>query len=76
MAQAKAEVTAQAKASKLGIDVIDLRIKRADLPPANEAAIFRRMQTNRQQEAERIKAIGTQHALEIKAEADALKQVA
>ena len=38
--------------------MIDLRIKRADLPPANEAAIFRRMQTNRQQEAERIKAIG------------------
>jgi len=75
MAQARAEVTAQAKASRLGIDVIDLRIKRADLPPANEAAIFRRMQTNRQQEAERIKAIGKQHALEITAEADKEVQV-
>jgi membrane protease subunit HflC len=75
MAQAKAEVTAQAKASKLGIDVIDLRIKRADLPPANEAAIFRRMQTNRQQEAARIKAIGEQHKLEIMAEADKEVQV-
>jgi len=75
MAQARAEVTAQAKASKLGIDVIDLRIKRADLPPANEAAIFRRMQTNRQQEAARIKAIGEQHKLEIMAEADKEVQV-
>ncbi len=75
MAQARAEVTAQAKASRLGIDVIDLRIKRADLPPANEAAIFRRMQTNRQQEAERIKAIGEQHKLEIMAEADKEVQV-
>ena len=75
MAQARAEVTAQAKASKLGIDVIDLRIKRADLPGINEAAIFRRMQTNRQQEAERITAIGEQHKLEIMAEADKEVQV-
>jgi len=75
MAQAKAEVTGQAKASRLGIDVIDLRIKRADLPGINEAAIFRRMQTNRQQEAERITAIGEQHKLEIMAEADKEVQV-
>ncbi len=75
MSQARAEVATQAKASRLGIDVIDLRIKRADLPPANETAIFGRMQTSRQQEAAGIKAVGEQHRREIMAEADKEVQV-
>jgi membrane protease subunit HflC len=70
MTQARDEVASQATASRLGIQIIDLRIKRADLPPANEAAIFQRMKTARQQEAAQIKAVGEQKRREIMAEAD------
>lgn len=55
----------QARASRLGIEVIDVRIRRADLPEANQAAVYTRMQTARQQEATRIRATGDQLALEI-----------
>jgi membrane protease subunit HflC len=70
MLQARNEVTTQAKASRLGIQIIDLRIKRADLPPANEAAVFQRMKTARQQEAAQIRAVGEQQRREIMATAD------
>jgi membrane protease subunit HflC len=70
MLQARNEVATQAKASRLGIQIIDLRIKRADLPPANEAAVFQRMKTARQQEAAQIRAVGEQQRREIMATAD------
>ncbi len=53
-----------------GIQVIDVRIKRVDLPPANSQAIFRRMQTQREQEARKIRAEGQKEAVTLKAEAD------
>jgi len=74
MLQARTEVATQAKASRLGIQILDLRIKRADLPPANEAAVFQRMKTARQQEAAQIRAVGEQKRREIMATAD--KEVA
>ena len=74
MMQARTEVATQAKASRLGIQILDLRIKRADLPPANEAAVFQRMKTARQQEAAQIRAVGEQNRREIMATAD--KEVA
>jgi membrane protease subunit HflC len=74
MAQTRDEVARQAMASRLGIQIIDLRIKRADLPPANEAAVFQRMKTARQQEAAQIRAVGEQQRREIMATAD--KEVA
>ena len=74
MMQARTEVATQAKASRLGIQILDLRIKRADLPPANEAAVFQRMKTARQQEAAQIRAVGEQKRREIMATAD--KEVA
>jgi len=70
MAQATKEVAAQAKAARLGIQVIDLRIKRADLPDANAEAVYQRMKTERQKMAAQIKAVGEQKKLEIMAEAD------
>ncbi|HZC17832.1 MAG TPA: protease modulator HflC [Caulobacteraceae bacterium] len=70
MAQATAEVSAQAKAERLGIQVIDLRIKHADLPDANAEAVYQRMKTERQQIAAQIKAVGEQKKREIMAEAD------
>lgn len=74
MAQTKADVARRAQAGRFGIEVIDLRIKRADLPAANQAAVYRRMQTARQQEAAQIRAVGEQQKREIIAGAD--KEVA
>jgi membrane protease subunit HflC len=55
---------------EFGIDVIDVRIKRIDLPDENSQAIFRRMQTQREQEARKIRATGEKESKRIRAEAD------
>jgi membrane protease subunit HflC len=73
MAQTLAYVRAQAIASHYGIDVIDVRIKRADLPSANQQAVYQRMKSNLEQQAAQIRAVGEQNRREIVAEAD--KQV-
>ncbi len=70
MQQARQDVDRRAKASRLGIEIIDLRMRRADLPSQNRDFIFRRMQTARQQEAARLRAGGEQQKREIIAEAD------
>ncbi len=74
MQQSKLDVARRAKESRLGIEVIDFRIKRADLPAANQASVYRRMQTNRQQIAAQFRAEGEQKKREITAAAD--KEVA
>ena len=74
MHQARLDVDRRAKASRLGIQVIDLRIKRADLPAQNREAVFRRMSTSRQQVAAQLRAEGEQKKREIIAQAD--KEVA
>ena len=58
------------EATSLGIDVVDVKIRRADLPEANSQAIYQRMQTERQREATEIRALGEQQARRIRAEAD------
>jgi membrane protease subunit HflC len=58
------------EAQRLGIDVVDVKIRRADLPEANSQAIYHRMQTERQREAAEIRATGEQAARRIRAEAD------
>ena len=60
----------RAESERFGIAVLDVRIKRADLPPDNSEAVFRRMQTERQQIAAGFRAQGRQRGLEIRAEAD------
>ncbi len=55
----------QARSSRLGIEIIDVRIKRADLPTANQTAVYERMRTAREQEATRIRAEGDQKQREI-----------
>jgi modulator of FtsH protease HflC len=54
----------------LGIEVIDVRLRRADLPEQNSQAVFQRMQTERQREAADIRAQGSQLAQGIRARAD------
>ncbi len=58
------------EASQFGIDVVDVRIRRADLPEANSQAIFRRMQTEREREAAEFRAQGQEIAQRIRANAD------
>lgn len=54
----------------LGVDVVDVRIRRADLPSENSQAVFQRMQTERQREATDIRSRGDQEAKTIRAQAD------
>ena len=56
-----------------GIDVVDVRFKRVDLPVENSEAIYKRMKTQRAQEAASFRAQGEREAREKRAEAD--KQV-
>jgi len=59
-----------AEAEKLGIEIIDVRIKRADLPAANSDAIYKRMQTERLREAKEFRAEGAEIAQTIRSTAD------
>ena len=58
------------EAENFGITIVDVRIKRADLPQANSDAIYKRMQTEREREAKEFRAKGAEMAAEITANAD------
>ena len=58
------------QAQGLGIEVVDVRLRRADLPAQNSQAVFQRMQTERQREAADIRAQGSQFSQTIRAKAD------
>lgn len=58
------------KAKDFGVEVIDVRITRSDLPEANSVAIYKRMQTDREREAKEIRAEGDETAQKIRANAD------
>jgi len=58
------------EAEKFGIEIIDVRIKRADLPQANSEAIYKRMQTEREREAKEFRARGAEMAVTITSTAD------
>jgi len=58
------------EAEKFGIEIIDVRIKRADLPQANSEAIYKRMQTEREREAKEFRAKGAEMAVTITSTAD------
>ena len=58
------------EAENFGIKIVDVRIKRADLPQANSEAIYRRMQTEREREAKEFRARGAEMAVTITSTAD------
>ncbi|WJR76937.1 protease modulator HflC [Bradyrhizobium sp. NP1] len=58
------------EAAAYGIQVVDVRIRRADLPEQNSQAVYQRMQTERQREAAEFRAQGAQKAQEIRSNAD------
>lgn len=63
------------KTESMGIVVIDLRVKRADLPSENEKAVFDRMRSEREKIAKRYRSEGQEEAQIIRAESDRLRQV-
>jgi membrane protease subunit HflC len=73
MQQARVEMQKRAAAARFGVQVVDVRIKRADLPAQVQASVFGRMRTARGQIAARYRATGEQQKREIIAEAN--KQV-
>jgi membrane protease subunit HflC len=58
------------EAAQFGIEILDVRIKRADLPQANSEAIYKRMQTERLREAKEFRAQGAEIAQTIRSTAD------
>ncbi|MGL4975298.1 MAG: protease modulator HflC [Bosea sp. (in: a-proteobacteria)] len=58
------------EAERFGMTVVDVRLRRVDLPEANSQAVFQRMQTERAREAAEARALGAQQAQEIRARAD------
>lgn len=63
------------KAREYGIEVVDVRIKRADLPPQNERSVYERMRAERKRIANRYRSEGEEEALKIRAVTDSLKVV-
>jgi membrane protease subunit HflC len=71
------EVTkrSDAKARDYGIEVVDVRIKRADLPEKNELNVFNRMRTERERQAKKYRAEGDEEARKIRSSADKTVQI-
>lgn len=63
------------QAAPMGIRIVDVRLKRADLPQENSEAVFRRMRAERQKEASQLRAEGEEEAQKIRAEAERLRTV-
>ena len=72
-----AEVTRESdvKARDYGIEVTDVRIKRADLPEKNELNVFNRMRTERERLAKKFRAEGDEEARKIRSESDKEVQI-
>ena len=66
---------ANEKASAYGIEIQDVRIKRADLPEQNEKAVFSRMQAERERQAKQYRAEGAEEAQKIKSEAEKDREI-
>jgi membrane protease subunit HflC len=71
------EVTSKSdkKAREYGIEIVDVRIKRADLPEKNELNVFNRMRTERERLAKKFRAEGDEEARKIRSEADKQVQI-
>jgi modulator of FtsH protease HflC len=75
--QLMADVTARSaeKAKVYGIEVVDVRIKRADLPEKNEQTVFGRMRSERERQAKKFRAEGDEEARKIRSESDKQVQI-
>lgn len=71
----KVTITSTAKSSKYGMEVLDVRIKRADLPPQNEKAVYQRMQAERERVAKRYRSEGAEESLKLRSHSEKEKQI-
>ena len=71
----KIQSNAHLQAKPFGVEIVDVRIMRTDLPEANSDAIFRRMQTDRAKEAKEIRAQGAGEAQRVRSNAEKEKRV-
>ncbi|MBF0178902.1 MAG: protease modulator HflC [Magnetococcales bacterium] len=60
---------ANEQATKYGIEIVDVRIKRTDLPAENSKAVYKRMQTERERQAKQYRAEGEEEAVKIRSKA-------
>jgi len=63
------------KALTYGLEILDVRIKRADLPTENEKAVYARMQSEREREAKRYRSEGEEEAQKIRSTAEKERQI-
>lgn len=63
------------KAGEYGIGIVDVRIKRADLPPENEKAVYSRMQAEREREAKRYRSEGEEEAQKVRSQAEREREI-
>ena len=59
----------------VGVEVIDVRIRRTDLPPENERSIFGRMRAERERQAKLYRSEGQEESAKIKSKADMDKTI-
>ena len=71
----KVTLASNEETSKYGIEVIDVRIRRVDLPKENEASIYARMEAERKRQANKFRSEGEEEAQKIRAETDRDKTV-
>ncbi|MCZ6700481.1 MAG: protease modulator HflC, partial [bacterium] len=69
----KVTASSNEKAKEYGIEIIDVRVKRADLPPENEKAVYGRMRAERQRSARQYRSEGKEEALKIRSKTDKLR---
>jgi membrane protease subunit HflC len=71
------EVTVESnkRAIAYGVEIIDVRIKRADLPEKNEQTVFSRMRTERERQAKKFRAEGEEEARKIRSTAEKARQI-
>ncbi|MBF0415350.1 MAG: protease modulator HflC [Magnetococcales bacterium] len=72
---ARIRTQANLQSSQYGIEVLDVRIKRTDLPMENSKAVFKRMQTERERQAKQYRAEGEEEAVKIRSTADRDREV-
>jgi membrane protease subunit HflC len=81
LSESRSELTASIReevnesANSLGLEIIDVRIRRADYPDATSQNIFNRMKSEREREAKEFRATGEEEAQKIRADADKQRTV-
>jgi len=71
----KVTQNANISAAEYGIEIVDVRIKRADLPRENEQAVYDRMKAERERMAKQFRSEGDEEAVKIKAETDKQREI-